>query len=128
LIYEILSATTSNSAPEGVEHARRLVVVEHAHRRLGHLRPGPLTLNFFSIASGNTLVSNPGSATATGDSKEVHDGMPTEDDIEVVTGTTRLAMPPGSAAVVLKNLYVSCDPYMRGHMTKHEDPTYIPDL
>jgi NADPH-dependent curcumin reductase CurA len=77
-------------------------------------------------------------ASAAGDGDEVPNrrvilkryvtGMPTEDDMEVVAGTTRLAVPPGSAAVVLKNLYVSCDPYMRGRMTKHEDPTYIPDF
>jgi NADPH-dependent curcumin reductase CurA len=72
-------------------------------------------------------------AAAAGDGDEVPNrrvilkryvtGMPTEDDMEVVAGTTRLAVPPGSAAVVLKNLYVSCDPYMRGRMTTHEDPT-----
>ncbi|GJN13503.1 hypothetical protein PR202_gb00215 [Eleusine coracana subsp. coracana] len=55
-------------------------------------------------------------------------GFPSEDDMEVVTGTARLAVPAGSTAVVLKNLYVSCDPYMRGRMTKHEDPTYVPDF
>ncbi|WVZ89100.1 hypothetical protein U9M48_035553 [Paspalum notatum var. saurae] len=55
-------------------------------------------------------------------------GFPTEDDMEVVTGTVRLAVPPGSAAVLLKNLYVSCDPYMRGRMTKHDRPSYVPDF
>ncbi|XP_062204149.1 2-alkenal reductase (NADP(+)-dependent)-like [Phragmites australis] len=55
-------------------------------------------------------------------------GHLTEDDMEVVTGAARLAVPPGSAAVVLKNLYVSCDPYMRGRMTKHETPSYVPDF
>uniref|UniRef100_A0A0A9FIZ7 Enoyl reductase (ER) domain-containing protein n=1 Tax=Arundo donax TaxID=35708 RepID=A0A0A9FIZ7_ARUDO len=48
--------------------------------------------------------------------------------MEVVAGTARLAVPPGSAAVVLKNLYVSCDPYMRNRMTKHEEPSYVPDF
>ncbi|TVU51442.1 hypothetical protein EJB05_02873 [Eragrostis curvula] len=55
-------------------------------------------------------------------------GFPSEDDMEVVAGTARLAVPPGSAAVVVKNLYVSCDPYMRTRMTKHEEPSYIPDF
>lgn len=55
-------------------------------------------------------------------------GFPTEDDMEVVSGTARLAVPPGSAGVVLKNLYVSCDPYMRNRMTKHETPSYVPDF
>jgi hypothetical protein len=48
--------------------------------------------------------------------------------MEVVTGTARLAVPPGSAAMVVKNLYVSCDPYMRGRMTKHDRPSYVPDF
>ncbi|CAN6353209.1 unnamed protein product [Urochloa humidicola] len=55
-------------------------------------------------------------------------GFPSEDDMEVVTGTARLAVPEGSAAMVIKNLYVSCDPYMRGRMTKHERPSYVPDF
>jgi hypothetical protein len=42
-----MSTTTSNSSSEGVEHARRLVVAEHARRRPDHLRPGVLTLKFF---------------------------------------------------------------------------------
>ena len=29
---------------------------------------------------------------------------------------------------VVKNLYVSCDPYMRGRMTKHDKPSYVPDI
>jgi hypothetical protein len=37
-------------------------------------------------------------------------GFPSEDDMEVVTGTACLAVPPGSTAMVVKNLYVSCDP------------------
>ncbi|TVU51433.1 hypothetical protein EJB05_02864, partial [Eragrostis curvula] len=48
--------------------------------------------------------------------------------MEVVTGAAHLAVPPGSQAVVVKNLYVSCDPYMRNRMTKHEDPSYVPDF
>ncbi|KAF8658002.1 hypothetical protein HU200_059462 [Digitaria exilis] len=55
-------------------------------------------------------------------------GFPTEDAMEVVTGTARLAVPPGSSAMVVKNLYVSCDPYMRGRMTKHDRPSYVPDF
>jgi NADPH-dependent curcumin reductase CurA len=55
-------------------------------------------------------------------------GFPSEDDMEVVTGTARLAVPEGSAAMVVKNLYLSCDPYMRGRMTKHDRPSYVPDF
>jgi NADPH-dependent curcumin reductase CurA len=55
-------------------------------------------------------------------------GFPAEDDMEVVTATARLAVPPGSAAAVVKNLYVSCDPYMRGRMSRHEESSYVPDF
>lgn len=54
-------------------------------------------------------------------------GLPSEDDMEVVTAKTTLAVPAGSEAVMVKNLYVSCDPYMRGRMTRHEVPSYVPD-
>ncbi|CAL5097801.1 unnamed protein product [Urochloa decumbens] len=53
-------------------------------------------------------------------------GFPSEDDMEVVAGAARLAVPPGSAAVVLKNLYLSCDPYMRGRMSKQNRRSYVP--
>uniref|UniRef100_A0A453LC65 Enoyl reductase (ER) domain-containing protein n=1 Tax=Aegilops tauschii subsp. strangulata TaxID=200361 RepID=A0A453LC65_AEGTS len=55
-------------------------------------------------------------------------GFPTEDDMELVPATARLAVPPGSAAVVLKNLYLSCDPYMRSRMSRHDEPSYVPDF
>ncbi|CAA6660276.1 unnamed protein product [Spirodela intermedia] len=48
----------------------------------------------------------------------LRDGFPKESDFEVVTGET----------VSLKNLYLSCDPYMRSRMTKHEDPSYVSDF
>ncbi|CAL5097802.1 unnamed protein product [Urochloa decumbens] len=54
-------------------------------------------------------------------------GCPTVEDMEVVTGTLRLAVPPGSPAVLVKNLYLSCDPYMRTRMTKHAVPSFVPD-
>lgn len=54
-------------------------------------------------------------------------GLPSEDDMEVVTAKTTLAVPAGSEAVMVKNLYVSCDPYMRGRITRHEVPSYVPD-
>ncbi|XP_052137769.1 2-alkenal reductase (NADP(+)-dependent)-like [Oryza glaberrima] len=57
----------------------------------------------------------------------VQTGLPSEDDMEVVTAKTTLAVPAGSEAVMVKNLYVSCDPYMRGRMTRHEVPSYVPD-
>jgi len=36
-------------------------------------------------------------------------GFPSEDDMELVAGAAHLAVPPGSAAAVLKNLHISCD-------------------
>ncbi|XP_015698562.1 2-alkenal reductase (NADP(+)-dependent)-like [Oryza brachyantha] len=54
--------------------------------------------------------------------------MLSEDDMEVVTAEAPL--PPadaGLAAVLVKNLYISCDPYMRSRMTRHEVPSYVPD-
>ena len=55
-------------------------------------------------------------------------GCPTVDDMEVVAGAVRLAVPPGSAAVLVKNLYLSCDPYMRTRMTRHsEHSNFVPD-
>jgi len=55
-------------------------------------------------------------------------GCPTVDDMEVVAGAVRLAVPPGSAAVLVKNLYLSCDPYMRTRMTSHsEHSNFVPD-
>uniref|UniRef100_A0A0E0MKU4 Enoyl reductase (ER) domain-containing protein n=1 Tax=Oryza punctata TaxID=4537 RepID=A0A0E0MKU4_ORYPU len=56
-------------------------------------------------------------------------GFLSEDDMEVVMAEAPpLDMPVGSKAVVVKNLYVSCDPYMRNRMTRHELPSYIPDF
>ncbi|XP_030468476.2 2-alkenal reductase (NADP(+)-dependent)-like [Syzygium oleosum] len=40
-------------------------------------------------------------------------GFPTEEDMVVRMGEMKLEVPPGSKAVVVKNLYLSCDTYMR---------------
>ncbi|KAL6658574.1 hypothetical protein ACP70R_004160 [Stipagrostis hirtigluma subsp. patula] len=53
-------------------------------------------------------------------------GYPTEEDMEVVTDTVGLRVPAGSTAVLLKNLYLSCDPWMRGRMSKHDDGAAVP--
>ena len=56
-------------------------------------------------------------------------GFPKESDMEIVTTeTVRLCVPEGSRAVLLKNLYLSCDPYMRSRMSKHDQPSYVPDF
>lgn len=53
------------------------------------------------------------------------DGIPKETDMEVKVGTIRLKAPKGSGALLVKNLYLSCDPYMRGRMREFYG-SYIP--
>ncbi|CAN6714575.1 unnamed protein product [Malus baccata var. baccata] len=54
------------------------------------------------------------------------EGTPKETDLQVVVGaTTELKPPKGSGAFLVKNLYLSCDPYMRGRMRDFRD-SYIP--
>ena len=46
-------------------------------------------------------------------------GFPKESDMYVSTnGTIKLKVPEGSNGVVVKNLYLSCDPYIRNRMKK----------
>ncbi|KAG5556016.1 hypothetical protein RHGRI_006600 [Rhododendron griersonianum] len=47
-------------------------------------------------------------------------GVPKESDMIVLSSdkSSVVALPQGSNAVVVKNLYLSCDPYMRLLMTK----------
>lgn len=51
-------------------------------------------------------------------------GFPKESDMEIINTTIKLKLPekdsssPG--AVLVKNLYLSCDPYMRNRMSKNE--------
>ncbi|XXG89454.1 hypothetical protein AAC387_Pa12g1440 [Persea americana] len=52
-------------------------------------------------------------------------GPPKETDMEFKVGKTRLKVPEGSGAVLVKNLYLSCDPYMRGRMREYYN-SYIP--
>ncbi|XP_027906432.1 2-alkenal reductase (NADP(+)-dependent)-like [Vigna unguiculata] len=49
-------------------------------------------------------------------------GFPKESDMDIVEGTITLKIPEGSSDVLLKNLYLSCDPYMRFLMAKN---TYV---
>ncbi|XP_039812201.1 2-alkenal reductase (NADP(+)-dependent)-like [Panicum virgatum] len=56
------------------------------------------------------------------------DRAPREDDMELVDGgDVALRVPGGAAgpAVLVKNLYLSCDPYMRGRMRDFQG-SYIP--
>ncbi|XP_062090138.1 2-alkenal reductase (NADP(+)-dependent)-like [Humulus lupulus] len=52
-------------------------------------------------------------------------GFPKESDMAITSSTLKLKLPEGSKGVVLKNLYLSCDPYMRGRMTNHERESYV---
>ncbi|KAL4193798.1 hypothetical protein AMTRI_Chr06g178720 [Amborella trichopoda] len=52
-------------------------------------------------------------------------GFPKEEDMEMVSSSIKLEVPEGSEAVLVKNLYLSCDPYMRLKMTKPENSTYL---
>uniref|UniRef100_A0A0E0BQJ9 Enoyl reductase (ER) domain-containing protein n=1 Tax=Oryza glumipatula TaxID=40148 RepID=A0A0E0BQJ9_9ORYZ len=51
------------------------------------------------------------------------------DEMEVVTAeAVPLSVPAGSSAMLMKNLYISCDLYLRNRMIRHEVPTYISDF
>ncbi|KAK9138984.1 hypothetical protein Sjap_009578 [Stephania japonica] len=52
-------------------------------------------------------------------------GFPKETDMVPSKTTLKLKVPEGSKAVVLKNLYLSCDPYMRNRMNKADGSSYI---
>ncbi|KAK8959324.1 NADP-dependent alkenal double bond reductase P2 [Platanthera guangdongensis] len=50
--------------------------------------------------------------------KDYVTGYPKDDDMILTSSDIELKAPSGSAAVLIKNLYLSCDPYMRGKMSK----------
>ncbi|KZV48483.1 hypothetical protein F511_18289 [Dorcoceras hygrometricum] len=53
--------------------------------------------------------------------KDYVKGFPKESDLLLETSDTQLRVPDGcDGAVFVKNLYLSCDPYMRGRMSKLE--------
>ena len=57
--------------------------------------------------------------------KDYVSGFPKESDMYVSTkGTIRLKVPGGSNGIVVKNLYLSCDPYTRNRMTKPDTGNY----
>jgi len=55
------------------------------------------------------------------------DRTPEETDMEIKVGKIKLEAPKGSGAFLVKNLYLSCDPYMRGRMRDVHD-SYIPSF
>nr|KAJ0227851.1 hypothetical protein LSAT_V11C100030620 [Lactuca sativa] len=53
--------------------------------------------------------------------KDYVNGFPKESDMLLRTSSiTSFKLPQGSNAVLVKNLYLSCDPYMRGRMSKNQ--------
>ncbi|KAL5134164.1 2-alkenal reductase (NADP(+)-dependent) [Glycine soja] len=54
--------------------------------------------------------------------KDYVTGFPKESDMNIVENTITLKLPEGSNEVLLKNLYWSCDPFMRNLMNKPEGP------
>ncbi|KAH7670862.1 2-alkenal reductase (NADP(+)) protein [Dioscorea alata] len=56
-------------------------------------------------------------------------GFVKETDMELITSDTiQLKLPEGSPGLIVKNLYLSCDPYMRSCMSKHDEPNYVPEF
>ncbi|RWV95865.1 hypothetical protein GW17_00041466 [Ensete ventricosum] len=56
--------------------------------------------------------------------KDYVTGYPKEEDMILTSATVPSKVPQGSTAVLLKNLYLSCDPYMRGRMSKPINRSY----
>ncbi|XP_043813059.1 2-alkenal reductase (NADP(+)-dependent) isoform X2 [Manihot esculenta] len=53
-------------------------------------------------------------------------GFPQESDMEIITSSINLSVPEATKdALLVKNLYLSCDPYMRGCMTNLVGPSIV---
>ncbi|KAM5551629.1 2-alkenal reductase (NADP(+)-dependent) [Rosa sericea] len=59
--------------------------------------------------------------------KDYVTGFPKESNMQLTTSTATLKLPQGSTGVLVKNLYLSCDPYNKAHMTKpsSDTPSFI---
>ena len=57
--------------------------------------------------------------------KDYVSGFPKESDMHVTSSILKLKLPEGSKGVLLKNLYLSCDPYMRNRMSKRDYESYV---
>ncbi|OMO59443.1 Alcohol dehydrogenase superfamily, zinc-type [Corchorus capsularis] len=56
----------------------------------------------------------------------VNEGLPKESDMEIRESSIQLKVPEGCKdSILLKNLYLSCDPYMRNRMKKLETSSYV---
>ena len=58
--------------------------------------------------------------------KNFVNGFLKESDMYLKTDSISLKVEQGSNAVIIKNLYLSCDPYMRNRMTPVDDPNNFP--
>lgn len=57
--------------------------------------------------------------------KDFISGFPKESDMFVRTVPVKLKVPEGSSTILVKNLFLSCDPYMRTRMKKLDVPGYV---
>jgi len=48
-------------------------------------------------------------------------GLPTVEDMGIIVDSISLQVPAGQTAVLVKNLDLSCDPWMCDHMSNHDD-------
>nr|UZM07735.1 2-alkenal reductase (NADP (+) -dependent) [Colchicum autumnale] len=56
--------------------------------------------------------------------KDYVTGYPKEEDMALSSSEVELKVPEGSTAVLVKNLFLSCDPYMRGKMSRPVHQSY----
>ncbi|CAK7324973.1 unnamed protein product [Dovyalis caffra] len=56
--------------------------------------------------------------------RELFVGFPKASYLQIGTSTIQLKVPQGSNAVLVKNLYLSCDPYMRGEKDTSRDKEF----
>ncbi|KAL5578602.1 hypothetical protein UlMin_011044 [Ulmus minor] len=56
--------------------------------------------------------------------REYVSGAPKESNMAITSSTLKLKLPEGSKGVLVKNLYLSCDPYMRNLMKKADHASY----
>ena len=57
--------------------------------------------------------------------KDFVSGFPKESDMLITTSSVELKLPEGSKGVLVKNLYLSCDPFLRNRMSKPLQHSYI---
>ncbi|GKB74812.1 2-alkenal reductase [Tanacetum coccineum] len=91
------------------------VVPEPHFKSRPHLQPSNSN-NIFIMEQQVQMISNKQVIL-----KDHVKGFPKESDMILKTSETiNLKLPEGSNGLLVKNLYLSCDPYMRARMTKSE--------